>query len=54
MFKKRGKLHLYINYQALNQLTRKDYTLLPLISKILDYLLTSKVFTKLDLYNIYH
>ena len=52
--KKGGKLRLYINYYTLNQLIYKDHTLLSLISKILDYLASLTIFTKLDLQNTYY
>ena len=52
--KKESKLRLYINYYTLNQLTYKDHTPLPLISKILDHLASSTIFTKLDLQDAYH
>jgi len=52
--KKGGKLRLCVDYRALNQLTRKDRTPLPLISEILDRLSTAAIFTKLDLRDAYH
>lgn len=52
--KKGGKLRLCVDYRALNRLTRKDRTPLPLIGEILDRLSESSVFTKLDLKDAYH
>jgi hypothetical protein len=52
--KKGGSLRLYIDYRGLNATTIKNRILLFLISKILDRLRYSKIFTKLDLKNIYY
>jgi len=52
--KKGGKLRLCVDYRALNQLTRKDRTPLPLMSEILDRLQGARIFTKLDLKDAYH
>lgn len=52
--KKGGKLRLCVDYRALNRVTRKDRTPLPLIGEILDRLSTAKIYTKLDLKDAYH
>lgn len=52
--KKGGKLRLCVDYRALNRLTRKDRTPLPLISEILDRLSSAEIYTKLDLKDAYH
>ena len=48
--KKDRSLRFYINYYQLNTLIKKDRYSLPLITKILDQLAKSLVFTKLDVY----
>jgi hypothetical protein len=52
--KKNGKLRLCVNYKGLNQITKKNRSALPFISEILDRLGSAKIFTKLDLKNVYH
>ena len=52
--KKDGKLRLFVDYRALNKITKKDRHPLPLISKALDRLAGAKSFTKLDIEDIYH
>jgi len=52
--KKDGKLRLCADYQALNEVTRKDQHPLPLISKALDRLGGAKYFTMLDIKDAYH
>jgi len=52
--KKDGKLRLCANYQALNEVTKKDRHPLPLISEALDRLGGAKGFTKLDIKDTYH
>lgn len=47
-------LHFCINYQGLNNLTMKNWYLLPLIRKALNRLVWVKYFTQLDLTNAYH
>ena len=49
-----GKLRLCVDYRALNKITKKDRTPIPLISEILDRLQGAKTFTKLDLTDAYH
>ena len=52
--KPNGSLCLYFNYQELNNLTIKDWYLLSLIGKSLDWFDQVKQFTKLDLTSAYH
>jgi predicted protein tyrosine phosphatase len=52
--KKGGKLCLYVNYRALNRITKKNQAPLLLIREILDRLLKAKVYTKLDLKDTYY
>ena len=52
--KKGGGLCLCIDYHRLNRVTIKNKTSLPLISETLDRLEGAKVFTKLDLVDVYH
>ena len=52
--KKNGSLQLYINYHRLNSIIVKNYYLLLLVSKILDRLSSTKIYTKLDLRDAYH
>ena len=54
VLKKDRGLRLYVDYCRLNKVTIKNRYLLPLISKTLDYLSGAKVFTKLDLKDIYY
>jgi Reverse transcriptase (RNA-dependent DNA polymerase)/RNase H-like domain found in reverse transcriptase len=52
--KKGGKLHLCIDYRGLNRITRKNRYPLPLISEILDRVVSAKCYTRIDLCNAYH
>ena len=52
--KHNGSLYLCVNYRGLNNLTIKNWYLLPLIGKSLDWLCQAKQFTQLDLTSIYH
>ncbi len=52
--KKDRTLYLYINYQALNKITIKNYYPLPLIGELINRLLGVKIFIKLDLKDIYY
>ena len=52
--KKDRSLRLCVNYQGLNNITIKDWYSIPLISEILNRLINSKVFTKLDLRGAYN
>ena len=54
ILKKDRTLHLYINYQALNRITIKNCYLLPLIGELINRLLGAKIFTKLDLKDVYY
>ena len=56
MFVKRpdGKLRLVVDYKALNAITIKNRSPLPLIPEMLDGLHTIKNFTKIDLKNAHH
>ena len=52
--KKDGGLQLCVDYRGLNEITIKNYYPLPLVSKIMDWLVGANVFTQLDLYDTYH
>jgi len=52
--KKDGKLRLCADYRALNEVTKKDRHLLPLMSEALDRLGGARYFTKLDIKDPYH
>ena len=52
--KKDSTLRLYINYRGLNDITVKDRTPLPLISKTLNRLGSAKVFLALNLKDAYY
>jgi len=52
--KKDGKLRLCSDYQALNEVTKKDRHPLPLISEALERLGGAKYVTKLDIKDAYH
>ena len=52
--KKKSKLRLWVDYRALNEITKKDRYPLPLISEVLDRLTEAKYFTKLDIKDAYH
>ena len=49
-----GSLRLCVNYQGLNNLTIKNWYLLPVIDEALDRLGRAKQFTQLDLTSAYH
>ena len=51
--KKDGTLQLCINYCSFNQLTWKNWYPLPLINKVLDWLVGTKVYMKLDIHSTY-
>jgi len=51
---KDGKLRLGADYQALNEVTKKDRHPLPLISEVLHRLGGAKYFTKLNIKDAYH
>ena len=48
------KLRLCVDYQALNEITKKDRHPLSLISVARDRLAGAKYFTKLDIKDVYH
>src|SRR5437868_1229306 len=52
--KKEGTLRLCIDYRALNKITIKNRYPLPRIEELMDRLIGSKYFTKIDLYSGYH
>jgi len=52
--KKNGKLKLCADYQALNEVTKKDRYSLPLINEALDRVGGAKYFTKLDIKDAYY
>lgn len=52
--KKGGQLRLYVDYRALNKLTRKNKAPLPLIGEILNRLQGATIYTKLDIRHAYH
>ena len=54
VFKKNNELHLCINYKELNAMIIKNRYSLFLITKILNRLYDVKIFTKLNLKNVYH
>ena len=47
-------LHLYVDYQSLNNIIIKNQYLLPLIGELLDWLGQAKRFTWLDFINTYY
>jgi Reverse transcriptase (RNA-dependent DNA polymerase)/RNase H-like domain found in reverse transcriptase len=54
MPKKGGELHLCVDYRGLNRITRKNRYPLPLMSEILNRVVSTKRYTKIDLRNVYH
>ena len=52
--KKDGKLRLSVDYRALNEITKKDRHLLPLIKEALDRLGGARYSRKLDIKDAYH
>ena len=52
--KSNSSLCLYVNYQRLNNLTIKNWSLLPLIGKSLKRLSQAKQFTQIDFTSAYH
>jgi hypothetical protein len=54
VLKKNGKLRLVVDYRQLNDVTIKDRTPLPLISKLRDRLYGKKYFTALNLKDAYN
>src|SRR6266480_7548491 len=51
--KKDGELRLCVDYRGLNKVTRKNRYLIPLINEIMDRVVGAKIYTKLDLWNVY-
>ena len=54
ILKKGSSLRLVVNYRTLNAYTIKNRTTLLLIGEILDCLSAVKIYTKLDLKDIYY
>src|SRR5579859_4854344 len=52
--KANGTLRLYIEYRGLSKITTKNRYPLPLISELLDRILSAKYFTKFDVRDGYH
>jgi len=52
--KKDGGLQLYVDYQGLNNLTKKNSYSLLLINETLDRLIRAKIFTKINFENAYY
>jgi hypothetical protein len=52
--KKDGSLWLCVDFRALNNVTKKDRYLLPLISDLLDAPRKARLYTKIDLRHAYH
>lgn len=52
--KKDGSLRLCVDYRALNKITIKNHTSIPIISELFDSLHGAKYFTSLDLQSGYH
>ena len=52
--KKNSSLWLFIDFRGLNQISKKDQYLLPLISDLLDTPQKAQVYTKINLWHMYH
>src|SRR6266481_2783840 len=52
--KKDGSLHLCIDFQGINKISKKDRYPLPLISDLLDAPCKAHIYTKIDLWHAYH
>jgi len=52
--KKDGSLHLCVDFQGLNKITKKDRYPLPLISDLLDSPSRAKIYSKINLWHAYH
>jgi len=52
--KKDGSLCLCVDFQGLNKITKKDCYPLPLISDLLDSPSCAKIYSKIDLWHVYH
>ena len=54
VLKKDRGLRLCIDYKGLNRITVKNYTPLPLITETFDRLRHAKIYTKINLKDIYY
>jgi hypothetical protein len=52
--KKDGTWRLFIDYQALNKITVRNWYLIPRIDDLLDQIMGAKYFSKIDLKSGYH
>jgi len=52
--KKDGSLQLCVDFRRLNKIMKKDQYSLPLISDLLDSLCKARIYTKIDLWHVYH
>jgi len=52
--KKDGSLRLCVDFRGLNKITKKDCYPLPLISDLLDSPSRAKIYSKIDLWHVYH
>ncbi|KAG5735086.1 hypothetical protein E4T56_gene20480 [Termitomyces sp. T112] len=52
--KKDGSLRLCVDYQGLNEVTKKNWYSLPLIRDLVDCLCSTKIYTKIDLRSSYN
>ena len=51
--KSREDIRFHVNYRRLNELTKKDAHPIPLIKEILAQLKNAKVFTQIDIYQVF-
>ena len=54
MSKKNKEMRLYVNYRGLNKIIIKNRCSLSLINEILDWMISTKCFTKLNLQDAFH
>ncbi len=54
MLKKKGKLHICVDYRKLNAKTKKDPFLLPFLDSILDLVVQHEMYSFMDGYNDYN
>ena len=54
ILKAEGIIWLYINYRCLNKIIIKNWYPLLLVGELFNRLSYIKIFTKLDLYNVYY
>ena len=52
--KKNDKLHLYVNYKSINNITIKNKYLLFLLSDTFNYFFNLVIYIKFNLYDVYH